>query len=190
VKTRTKRLLIGAVALVGVLSITAGSCTGDGSKKSNVNAAGQSQTQTVVGRLQAKIPAYEPNDSAERRNNNERLKRWENPNKVGYLTVMAMDGTLIYYGTVKGKVSSLNSHNTNDEDRECSGTDGTGCTTRKSPDLDGSWGDNPQGIFWIDSANGYHEFMGPAIIHLSDVPTKLTQSPKLELQAVAPTPNR
>jgi hypothetical protein len=181
VKIRTKKLLVSAVALVGILSITAGSCTDD--KKSNVNAAGQAQTQSAVGNLQKVVPAYTPKDSAERRNINERLKRWENPNKVGYIALLAWDGTLVWYGTIKGKPSSMNSVNTNSEDRECSGTDGTGCTTRQSPDLDGSWGDNPTGIFFFDSAGIYHEWTG--IYFLSDAPSKLTQQPKLSVEAGA-----
>jgi hypothetical protein len=180
-----KKRLLTMVLAAGLVLATA-ACTSD--KKSNVNQSGQAQTQGAVGRLQKTVPAYEPKDSAERRNNNERLKRWENPNKIGYIALVAMDGTLVWYGTIKGKPSSMNSHNTNDEDRECSGSDGTGCTTRSSPDLDGSWGDNPEGIFFFDTAGIYHEWNGHYF--MSDAPSKLTQQPKLQVEANAgPTSN-
>lgn len=182
-----KRTLL-ATMTIGALLLAAG-CTDEGKKQAPVNAAGQRQTQNVVSRLQTAIPAYEPRDSAERRNLNERLKRWENPNKIGYIALVALDGTLVWYGTIKGKPSSLNSHITNDEDRECSGSGGTGCTTRPSPDLDGSWGDNPQGIFFFDTQGIYHEWSGTYF--LSDAPSKLTQQPKIQVNADAkPTPNK
>jgi hypothetical protein len=187
IPTRVLRLA-GIIAAVLAMSLLLTACPGSGEKKPAVNAAGQRQTQSVVSRLQRSIPAYEPRDSAERRNLNERLKRWENPNKIGYIALVALDGTLVWYGTIKGKPSSLNSHVTNDQDRECSGTDGTGCTTRPSPDLDGSWGDNPQGVFFFDTAGIYHEWSGTYF--LSDAPSKLSQQPKLQVQANAgPTPN-
>lgn len=176
------RKLVIAIAAASLLV----GCTQE--KDPGIQKSAQDQTNTVVGRLQKSIPAYEPKDSAERRNLNERLKRWENPNKIGYIALLALDGTLVWYGTIKGKPSSLNSHITNDEDLRCPYSEASGCVAVSSPDLDGSWGDNPQGIFFFDTAGIYHEWSG--FYFLSDAPSKLTQQPKLQVQAnVGPTPN-
>jgi hypothetical protein len=181
------RFLLRAVVAVLLLGLAATACTSG--KKSNIQSASQAQTQGVVSRLQGEIPAYEPKDSAERRNLNERLRRWENPNKIGYIALVAMDGTLVWYGTIKGKPSSLNSHVTNDTDvRWVCNSGRCDHVAVPSPDLDGSWGDNPDGIFFFDTAGIYHEWAGPYF--LSDAPSKLTQQPKLQVEANAsPTPN-
>lgn len=195
--TRTRRLLVTGASVLAAVSLFAAGCSLGGNDKADAKASSaasvqnqsQAETGAVVSALVGTVGGrYHPKDSAELRNLNERLKRWESPNKIGYISLLANDGTLVWYGTIKGKPSSLNSHISNDQDRECSGTDGTGCTTRPSPDLDGSFGDNPQGIFFFDSSNIYHEWIG--LYFLSDAPSKTTQQPKVQIEANAtPTPN-
>lgn len=40
-----------------------------------------------------------------------------------------------------------------------------------SPDLDGSYGENPQGIFWFSPDGGYHEWSG--MYYMSDRPERV-----------------
>jgi len=188
-----KRWQRAAVTLLVAGALATG-CTSDKKQPAaseDIQGNQQAVTQGAVGNLITDIPTYRPKDSAERRNNNERLKRWENPNKVGYIALIALDGTLVWYGTIKGKPSSLNSHNSNDEDIRWTCRRNHGChpVPVSSPDLDGSWGDNPAGIYFIDSNDIYHEWN--ATYFLSDAPSKLTQQPKLQVVAGAgPTANK
>ncbi len=88
--------------------------------------------------------------------------------------------------TVKGKVSSVNSYLTNpqqiidDYGRQCDqgsqGSWGT-CYVVESPDVDGSYGTNGDGIFFFTTEDVYVEWNGEYM--LADQPLKMTTTPEL-----------
>lgn len=87
----------------------------------------------------------------ERQNIVERLVRFSKANKVGYLYLMSF-GKFVGYYVVKGKISSVNSQMTNEDQTWDCGQD---CeTVAHSIGDDGSWGPNEggdRGIFFFTS---------------------------------------
>lgn len=117
-------------------------------------------------------------DSQERRNLKERLLRLNEANKVGYLALIGGQGQLVAYYTIKGKVSSLNSYLTNTQQIGCTSTgisNDRQCAAVDSPDLDGSYGKNPEGIFFFTTDNTMIEWSGDYLY--SDKPLSYTSKP-------------
>lgn len=128
-------------------------------------------------------PVPEINYSVERQNVIERIKRWNDPNKVSYIYLLSDTGTILSYFTIKGKVTALNSFVTpmqqiiQDPYVEYSsngGYSGAGQVV-DAPDELGTYGENNQGIFFFLTDGTYMEW--PGLYLLSDNPIKLTQQP-------------
>lgn len=109
-------------------------------------------------------PAVTVTHSLERDNLNKRLTFTNNENQLGYVYLLSDMGSVISQYTVKGKVSSLNSTITQTDQIKCTNPYSTSidyqCSSVKSPDLDGSYGDNPEGIFFFTTEGAYIEWSG------------------------------
>lgn len=144
------------------------------------------QTETNHQRLARRIPPPQLQDSQERRNLVRRLELVNNANRISYIHLLAMDGRVIFYSTVRGKVSSLNSMLTTSQQvvtipyPACSGQGCYGQNVIESPDFDGTYGDNPRGIFWFTPDGTYMEWNGNYFI--SDRPMRLSQEPTMVMQ--------
>lgn len=123
--------------------------------------------------------------SLERENLNRRLEFMNDENRVGYVYLLADTGQVIAEYVIKGKPSSLNSYITQSEQIRCyapnayNGND-KGCSAVQSPDLDGSYGDNPDGIFFFTADNNYVEWSGKYVYSSQSLnintPVSLTRS--------------
>lgn len=126
------------------------------------------------------IPTFQ--NSQERENLVRRLNTFNTPNKISYIYLVSYGRVMAFY-TVKGKVSSVDSLLTNPTqlvDRygdQCSGSNSQDCFTVPSPDLDGSYGTNGNGIFFYDTAGAYHEWNGEYL--LVDQPQNLATQPDI-----------
>lgn len=90
-----------AVALVGALALGLAGCY---SENDEVTARKDSQSQVLK-------------DSLGRKNQEERLKREEDPNQIRYVYVFApLDGRVIGYYTIVGKVSTSGTQNAPEQD--------------------------------------------------------------------------
>jgi hypothetical protein len=101
--------------------------------------------------------------SLERENLNRRIDFMNDENRVGYVYLLADTGQVIAEYTIKGKPSSLNSFITQEEQIRCKYPDSSGdkgCAAISSPDMDGSYGDNAEGIFFFTTDNNYVEWSG------------------------------
>ena len=104
--------------------------------------------------------------SLERENIKRRVEFINQPDNVGYLYLISENGQLIREIQVLGKVSSLNSYLTPMEDIQIIGHDGDSSSytetpvTTSAPDLDGTYGENDNGIFWFDLDGTYGEWNG------------------------------
>lgn len=131
------------------------------------------QTEVNHKKLVKAVPPPLFEHSLERETLVRRLKTLNVQNKIMYIYCLGLNGNVVYYGMVQGKVCSLNSLLTTPEQlvavRMASGS----YTMQKmpSPDFDGSYGKNPEGIFWFDPSGGYHEWSGT--FYLSDRPEKI-----------------
>lgn len=143
-----KFLILSAVSL-GLVGCIDESSTHYRAKEENENQVQKLQKQTPVPNMER---------SLERENVAKRLEFINQPNRVGYLYLLTENGQLVREEQVQGKVSSLNSYMTQMD--EIAGNSSAGYTTISSPDVDGTWGDNVQGIFWFTPDGVYREWTG------------------------------
>lgn len=107
-----------------------------------------------------KSPAPKLDNSLERENLVRRLKFLNNNNQLGYVYLLSLDGKVISEYTIKGKVSSLNSLLTTPQQLRCPGDNSSSCVAVDSPDLDGSYGKNPDGVFFFTTEGILVEWSG------------------------------
>lgn len=103
--------------------------------------------------------------SLERENLKRRIEFINQPDRIGYLYLLTENGQLIREVQVLGKVSSLNSYLTPMEeikkiDADLGEWNGEYVITVQAPDLDGSYGENQNGIFWFTPDGIYQEWNG------------------------------
>lgn len=135
-------------------------------------------------KLQTAEPIPAMTDSLERKNIAARAVLFNDANKESYIYLISYGKVMAFY-TVKGKVSSLNSYMTPQEQivygdgtRCQSGyTSNSNCYTIQAPDVDGSYGDNPDGIFFFTTDGAYVEWKGDYM--MSDQPLQLSTAPEL-----------
>ena len=139
-------------------------------------------TEENQKRLVETTPPPVLQDSVERRNLVERLNRNNKAEKIGYVFLLSDNGSVITSYTIKGKVSSLNSLLTtpqqiiNPSSTDCINT----CYVVDSPDLDGSYGVNPDGVFFFTADGNMVEWSGKYLY--SEQPMTLSSSPVLTYQ--------
>jgi hypothetical protein len=182
--------LVVAVMFVGVVSLiprgvvkagdpTTNSDTGVAAGQSThdqESAATEKNQQSLIGSQPIPSPiAY----SLERQNLINKLKVEAKQGLVGYVALIGPQGQLVAYYTVQGKVSSLNSMLTTSQQIQCPDVYGNSesCVTVDSPDLDGSYGANPSGIFFFTTSGQYIEWSGSYLY--SDQPLNYTTQPLL-----------
>ena len=125
------------------------------------------------GLVQAQPPQVMEN-SLERQNLNRRYDYLNDINNVHHVYLMSHDGKVVAYYTAQGKVSSVNSKLTNDKQivatNECldkTHKDGHGACfeTVESPQMDGSYGENGDAIFFFTAGDGsYVEWNGLYVV--------------------------
>ena len=182
--------LIVIILLVGLVSLfpRAVAHAGDASDTTDSGVAQSKLShvteQTAVEANQEGLLASDPQlkSSQERVNLINRLKLLNNTALVGYVALIGNQGQLVAYYTIKGKVTSLNSYLTSSQQEYCAnagaynGNDWA-CTTVDSPDLDGSYGQNPEGIFFFTTSGSYVEWSGSYLY--SNQPLTYAQQPLL-----------
>lgn len=104
--------------------------------------------------------------SLERENIKRRIEFINQPDNIGYLYLLSENGQLIKEVQILGKVSSLNSYLTPMEDIQLVRHTYGGYGNNYSPivtqaaDLDGTYGENSDGIFWFTPDGVYQEWTG------------------------------
>lgn len=129
-----RRQKIVAGILVAAVSVTGGcSCTTDDDK-----ARQALQAQKATGH------------TLEKANLEEKRKREENPNAIGYVYLMNF-GNVVGYYISKGKISSSGSQATPEQDIHYTCSSGGTCShlVVDGPQDDGSYGDHDPGIFFF-----------------------------------------
>lgn len=124
--------------------------------------------------------------SLERENIKRRVEFINQPDRIGYLYLLSENGQLIKEVQVLGKVSSLNSYLTPMEDIQIVniGTMSASAKTAvtiQAADLDGTYGENSDGIFWFTPDGVYQEWSG-LYFYSSERMTFTTQPLLLEVQ--------
>jgi len=113
-----------------------------------------------------------------------RLKELDQKNAISYIYLVSDSGKVIAYYTVSGVVQSLNSYLTAMEqvvevERKQTVADNnkTELVTMEAPDNDGTFGKNPDGIFFFTTEGARVEWNGK-FLWVSQ-PMKLSQQPEL-----------
>jgi hypothetical protein len=150
------------VAVMVMPKINAGSPDPGVQKQEQVN---QLENQK---RLVASQPAPQLDYSVERQNLAERMKRLNDRNLIGYIYLTSLDGKIVASYVTKGKVTSLNSYLTGSQTLinrfgNVCGAENSDCWAVESPDYDGSYGENPQGIFFFTDTGAMVEWSGTYI---------------------------
>lgn len=93
---------------------------------------------------------------------------WEKANAVpcpiqrpiGYIACLSASGAVVYTGAVDGKVSSLNSYLSPDSEYYEYSAGETSRINNWLADVDGSYGENIDGVFWFTPDGHYKEWRG------------------------------
>ena len=115
--------------------------------------------------------------SLERDNLNKRNERCNDPNKISYIYLISDMGTIIGYFPMLGKVSSVNSKLTTNQQMIENPRNSSACQTVESPSMDGSYGSNGDAVFFFLTDGTYMEWAGKYL--LCDNYVALTQTPLL-----------
>jgi hypothetical protein len=151
---------------------------------------GQATTEAYARKLSTAraYPLGQMNDSSERANLTERLLRMNNPNKIGYVTLLTQNGSVMATFTIKGKVSATGSQLTNTHNVIARYSQ---ATVVDSMGDDGSYGPEEggkAGIFFFTTSGVLVEWSG--LWQYSDAPVHLTSAPLVVMSADAkPTTN-
>ena len=175
-----KKLLLIPLALLLFVLLTAESCEDEPPK--NTNNEFINQAQKTVQEYQSKFESAVPypvgqiSDSLERRQQVEKLLRFNDPNKIGYVYLFADTGQLVGFYTIKGKVSSTQSQLTVTNQTQCYKEDiDDQCVVLESPSDDGSYGPNEDGIFFFTTEGVYVGWNGKYLY--LDSPLQVTTEP-------------
>lgn len=178
--------LIGGTAIGTALALTLTACD-DGSSSTQTTAQDTTQQAGKNLKVGKDYPLNKMHfPTAEQANVWERLLRMNNPNKIGYVTIISPQGQVIASYTIKGKVSSTGSQLLNTQDV-------TGCGSScgsvvSSVGDDGTYGgeecDTGNGVFFFDTRDGLHTLcLGAFLLSYSDVPQTFVSKPVLNENA-------
>lgn len=130
------------------------------------------------------VPVPQLVTSSERKNVAKRAETFDNEEKISYIYLVSY-GKVMAFFTVQGKVSSLRSYMTpvdklvygNGDTCDEKYTTSPECYVVEAPDLDGTYGENVDGIFFFTTEGAYVEWKGEYM--MSDQPLKLSTQPEL-----------
>jgi hypothetical protein len=149
------------------------------------SAYNQEQTATANNqvRLRANYPLPVLTRSEELENLTRRLNRINSGNMTGCIYLISYGRVMAFY-PVDGKVTSLNAYMTAAERVTANGP-------IELPDLDGAYGQNPDGVFFFTPDDAYVEWKGDYMwsdlcLPLSEQPVMMTEVPFGPTTAPAP----
>ena len=171
-----KKLLAIILCIIAVISLTACEFEETGSYSDKAN------TMEVANRLQENQPTPTDIDYSLERYNLIRRAYWVNGQRekanmlpcevekpLGYIVLFTNNGAVVGSFVVDGKVSSLNSFLTPDSEYyDKNGGSSTIHTNNWISDVDGSYGNNDNGIFFFTPDGKYIEWTGTYLY--SDIP--------------------
>lgn len=141
------------------------------------------QSNKITSDVAKAIPVPQLQTSSERKNVAKRAEMFNNEEKISYIYLVSY-GKVMAFFTVQGKVSSLRSYmtptnkmvfgngdNCTEGDQWGSSDDSGDCYVVSAPDIDGTYGENVEGIFFFTTEGAYVEWKGEYM--MSDQPLAL-----------------
>lgn len=186
--------LLVVIAIVGIissviLSVLSTKTANAGWFSSSTTPKNELQTTLdTQKKLVSAVPIPQLETSQERINVAKRAEIFSKSDKISYIYLVDY-GKVMSFFTVKGKVSSLRSYMApiqkivTSYGNDCYITqncyNGEGYIV-DAPDIDGTYGENVEGIFFFTTEGAYVEWKGNYM--MSDQPLKLTTTPELVRQ--------
>lgn len=136
---------------------------------------------TLASNLRDTVPVPKLQTSMERVNVAKRAEIFNKSDKISYIYLVSYGKVMAFY-TVKGKVSSLKSYMvptdriTHPDGSPCSSVSDN-CLVTAAPDIDGTYGENVDGVFFFTTEGAYVEWKGDYM--MSDQPLRLATQPEL-----------
>lgn len=190
-KTMAKKLL--ALGLLPVALLVLSGCSDGIQAVTNSYGNDMEKLEETQAKLQRSQPVPEINNSQTRKSIAERAKLFDSENKTTYIYLVSFGKVMAFY-PVRGQVVSLRSYLTPVEN--IVNSRGVNCRTAarssnnepscgvdggqvvSAPDIDGTYGDNVDGIFFFTADTGaYVEWKGDYMV--SDQPLHLATQPEL-----------
>lgn len=165
-----KKFIIGGLVLI-VLALVVFSGCSDLSTQMNKQ---YNQVAVQMDKFQSNQPAPEIDFSNTRQAVIDRIERWSDPNKISYIYLVSFGRVMAFY-TVKGSVESKQSY-LYPVYYPYSG----GSVALDNPDVDGTYGDNMDSIFFFTTEGVYVEWHGDYL--WVDQPLKFTTAPELYME--------
>lgn len=155
-----KKVLL--VLFILIMMFAFAGCINYEAMDSDSTATAAKQNEAAVADLIKQDTLPNITKSLDRANIKRRVEFMNQPDRIGYLYLMADNGTLIAEIQVLGKATSLNSYMTPMEEVTAGRVPGYGkeIYVAEAPDVDGTWGQRPEGIFWFDANGVYQEWNG------------------------------
>jgi len=174
-----KILTLLAICIVGFFVLTAESC--DSIAPINPRAEGlKAQNKTMQSVVQA-VPVPNLTTAQERKMVAKRAQRFDTENKLGYVYVITDSGSILGYYTIFGKVASLRSYLTPVDQILVPGSQDGGGVVVEAPDIDGTYGENVEGVFFFTDNDVYVEWNGKYLYSDQLLPIRV---PLLNIKAV------
>lgn len=171
-------LLLAFVAVCGLV-LTGATCDEEVNTGASTKVE-MEETEANHQRLVKSVPPPALLTSLERIQLKKRLILFNNEKKISYIYLISYGKVMAFY-TIKGKVSSVNSKLTTQQQIiDDGGYRSNGRQTRhivESPSLDGSYGTNGNAVFFFTQGGAYVEWNGEYL--LADQPLKITTPPSL-----------
>ena len=175
--------LLVVLAIIGILIAVASTSivAAEGGPSSNAI----TESNHITSQLRDSVPVPQLTTSSERKNVAKRAELFNNEEKISYIYLVSY-GKVMAFFPVQGKVSSLRSYMTPTENivtsrgtpcTEISGGCGSTGFVVETADIDGTYGENVDGIFFFTTEGAYVEWRGEYM--MSDQPLKLSTQPEL-----------
>lgn len=174
-----KKIVIVATLLTGSLFLSACSTT---QSSNNIQSKLLEENQKKIVNA---VPIPQVDTSSDRKSIAKRAETFANENKVSYVYLLSFGKVMAFY-PIKGKVVSIKSYMTPQEQIvtsrgvPCGDPSVDGCANGyivQAPDIDGTYGDNANAVFFFTTEGAYVEWSGEYMV--SDQPLKLSTQPEL-----------
>lgn len=153
-------VLVAIILSTAAFSVRAGDSTQGVQKKEQIDQSNNQQ------RLLERQPAPQLDYSVERQNLIDRMKRMNDANLVGYIYLLSDTGEVVASYVTKGKATSMKAYLTSYDmlvygnGSLCASGSSGNCYNVESPDYDGAYGDDPDGIFFFTDTGAMVEWTG------------------------------
>lgn len=164
------------VAAVAALALVTAACTEPSESDTQVKSQKITESYQKTFEAARPYPLSQMKDSLERKQLTERLLRFNDPSKIGYVYLVSDLGVPFAFFTIQGKISSTESQLTTGDQLTRNCWQNGGCTSEvvESPSDDGSYGPNEGGVFFFTTSGVMIQLSATQKYIYTDAPLEIT----------------